>query len=239
MNKTLTGVLAGAALLTGACGGQAAHEAQGIERLAAQPPSPTGGVPSAPPTGPMVSTPATGSPTAGTPGAAGADDLKRAAQAALAAASGATLVSIESEENGKRWEVQVADRDGTERRLDVADGKVVSGPSLEDDDPEDMAELKNLLSAVKVDWTQALDKITATVPEGRVTELNLDSEHGKPVWEADVVLPNGTKQEVAIDAVTGEATNPGSATPAVTGTPTETSTPTTTETPTTTGTPTG
>ncbi|MGW5160313.1 PepSY domain-containing protein [Nonomuraea wenchangensis] len=238
MNKTLTGVLAGAALLTGGCGGQAAHEAQGIERLAAQPPSPTEGVPSAPPTGPMASTPATGSPTAGTPGAAGADDLKRAAQAALAAASGAALVSIESEENN-RWEVQVADRDGTERRLDIADGKVVSGPSLEDDDPEDKAELKKLLSEVKVDWTQALDKITATVPEGRVTELNLDSEHGKPVWEADIILPNGTKHEVAIDAVTGEATSPGSATPAETGMPTETGTPTTTETSPTTETPTG
>ncbi|QYC40793.1 Peptidase propeptide and YPEB domain protein [Nonomuraea coxensis DSM 45129] len=238
MNKTLMGVLAGATLLTGGCGGQAAHEAQGVERLAAQPPSPTEGVPSAPPTGPAASTPATGSPT---PGAAGAEDLKRAAQVALAAAPGAALVSIESEENGSRWEVKVADSDGTERQLDVAGGKVVSGPSVEDDDPEDKAKLKKLLSEVKVDHTQALDKITATVPEGRVTELDLDSKQGKPVWEADVVLPDGTKHEVAIDAVTGEATGPvtGGATPTSTGTATETGMPTGTETPAATESPTG
>ncbi|MCK2218040.1 PepSY domain-containing protein [Actinomadura sp. ATCC 31491] len=205
MNKTLTGVLAGAAMLAGGCGGHAAHEAHeaheahGMERLAAQPPSPTGGVPSGAPAG---TSPGTSSPSPGV----GAGDLKRAAQAALAAVPGSTLVSIELEENGTRWEAHVIDRDGTEHQMDISGSKIVAGPSLEDDDAEDKAEHRKLADAVKVDYAQALDKVAATVPEGRITELNLDTEHGKPVWEADVVVPNGTKHEVAVDAVTGAAT---------------------------------
>ncbi|MEW9548537.1 PepSY domain-containing protein [Nonomuraea sp. NPDC050783] len=222
MNKTLTGVLLGAAVLAGGCGQHAAHEAHGMGRQAVQPPSPTGGVPSGVPTGPSglptgspgVSTGPSGtapatptSPPPGSPGStspgAGAGDLRQAARAALAAVPGATLVSIEAEGNGSRWEAHVVGRDGTEHQLDVAGGKVVSGPRREDDDAGDKAERQRLLSATKIGYDQALDKITAAVPGGRVTELNLDTEGGKPVWEADVLTPDGAKRDVTLDAVTG------------------------------------
>ena len=48
--------------------------------------------------------------------------------------------------------------------------------------------------------------ITEAVPGGRITELNLDDEAGRTVWEADVFDESQVKHEVAIDAVSGEVT---------------------------------
>ncbi|MEV0993936.1 PepSY domain-containing protein [Nonomuraea sp. NPDC050202] len=196
MNKTIIGALVGASVLAGGCG-TVLREA---ERLAVQS-SPTIGTPTA-------TTAPQGSPT----GSPGAGDLKQAAQAALDAVPGSTLISIETEENGRLWEVQVVGEDGTEHQLDVESGKVVSGPTTEQEDNADKAKHRARVSAAKLDYAQAADKIAAAVPEGRVTELNLDTEQGKTVWEADVIAPDGTKHEVAVDAATGAVTRTNSAT---------------------------
>ncbi|MFC7107530.1 PepSY domain-containing protein [Nonomuraea rubra] len=151
--------------------------------------------------------------SAGEPhGLPGAGDLKQAAQAALGAVPGSTLVSIETEENGRLWEVQVVGEDGTEHQLDVESGKVVSGPTTEQEDNADKAKHRARVSAAELDYAQAADKIAAAVPEGRITELNLDTEQGKTVWEADVIGADGTKHEVAVDAATGSVTRNNSAT---------------------------
>ncbi|NUT44062.1 MAG: PepSY domain-containing protein, partial [Thermoactinospora sp.] len=126
--------------------------------------------------------------------------------AAIAAVPGSKLISIETEENGKLWEIQVVGADGTEHEMDVQNGKVVSGPTTKEEDADDKAKHRARIAAAKLDYAQAADKIAAAVPEGRITELNLDTEKGKTVWEADVMTPDGTKHEVAVDAGTGTVT---------------------------------
>ncbi|MGP4098757.1 PepSY domain-containing protein [Nonomuraea sp. KM90] len=199
MNKTIVGALVGATVLAGGCG----TVLREVERLSVQS-SPTLGTPTAitPTAGP------TGSPS----GSPGAGDLKQAAQAALAAVPGSTLISIETEQDGRIWEVQVVGKDGTEHQMDVESGKVVSGPTTEEEDAEDKAKHRERVAAATLDYAQAADKIAATVPEGRVTELNLDMEQGKTVWESDVVTPDGTKHEVVLDAATGTVTGNNGAT---------------------------
>ncbi|HEX4813499.1 MAG TPA: PepSY domain-containing protein [Nonomuraea sp.] len=155
-----------------------------------------------------ASTPTGGSP-APTGGRVGSADLRRAAKAALAAVPGSTLISIESELSGRLWEVHVVDRDGVEHQMDVESGAVVRGPARESGDAEDRAELQELVRASRLGYAQAADRIAATVPEGWISELNLDRERGKAVWEADVVTPDGTKHSVTIDAMTGTATRSG------------------------------
>ncbi|MGR6921416.1 PepSY domain-containing protein [[Actinomadura] parvosata] len=200
MNKTIIAALVGASVLAGGCG----TVLREVERLAVR----TSPEPSI---GTATSTTATTATTApqGTPGAG---DLKQAARAALGAVPGSTLVSIETEENGRLWEVQVVGQDGTEHQLDVESGKVVGGPTTEEEDAADKAKHRARVSAAKLDYAQAADKIAAAVPEGRITELNLDTEQGKTVWEADVLAPGGTKHEVAIDAATGTVTRNNGAT---------------------------
>ncbi|MEV0820509.1 PepSY domain-containing protein [Nonomuraea rubra] len=196
MNKTIIGALVGASVLAGGCG----PVVREVERLAVRS-SPTIGTATA-------TTAPPGSPT----GSPGAGDLKQAAQAALGAVPGSTLISIETEENGRLWEVQVVGEDGTEHQLDVESGKVVSGPTTEQEDNADKAKHRARVSAAELDYAQAADKIAAAVPEGRITELNLDTEQRKTVWEADVIGADGTKHEVAVDAATGSVTRNNSAT---------------------------
>ncbi|MEV5896780.1 PepSY domain-containing protein [Nonomuraea fuscirosea] len=215
MNKTIIGALVGATVLAGGCG-TAFRE---VERLAAQP-SPSLGTPTSTtaPGGPGDSG-APGSPdgsgSPGSPGSPGQDtlaDLKQAGQAALAAVPGSTLISIETEEGGRTWEVQVVGEDGIEHQLDVEAGKIVNGPTTEDEDQSDKTEHRDRVAAAKLDYAQAADKITAAVPEGRITELNLDTERGKTVWESDVITPNGTKRQLTVDATTGQLTQPNTTT---------------------------
>ncbi|GAA3657991.1 hypothetical protein GCM10022224_021560 [Nonomuraea antimicrobica] len=194
MNKTIIGALIGATVLATGCG-TAAREA---ERLSEQS-SPTLGSPTA------TTEPAspTGSPT-GSPGTVSLEHLKQAAQAAIAAVPGSKLVAIESEENGRWWEAHVVGEDGTEHKMDIENGKVVRGPTTEEEDAAAKAKRKEELAAAKVDYVQAADKLVAAVPEGRIAELRLGTEHGKTVWEGELVTPDGTKHEATVDAATGE-----------------------------------
>ncbi|MFC4119672.1 PepSY domain-containing protein [Nonomuraea zeae] len=196
MKKTIIGAIAGMTVLAAGCG----TVIRQVERLAVEG-SPT-------PASPTASPPATPTGSPGAPAEAG--DLRAAAQAALGAVPNSTLISIETEENGRLWEVQVVGQDGTEHQMDVAAGKVVNGPTAEDEDAADKAEHRARVSAAKLDYAQAADKIMATVPEGRITELNLDGEQGRTVWESDVITPDGTKHEVTVDAVTGTVTSSSS-----------------------------
>jgi uncharacterized membrane protein YkoI len=93
--------------------------------------------------------------------------------------------------------------------MDVANGKVVNGPTTEEEDAGEKAKHRERVSAAKLDYARAADKIIATFPEGRITELNLDTRQGKTVWESDVVTPDGTKHDVAVDAATGTLTRTG------------------------------
>ncbi|MFG1965141.1 PepSY domain-containing protein [Nonomuraea sp. NPDC049028] len=193
MTKTIIGgALAGAALLTAtACGGDARQMTE-----------PFG----APPT-PYIA--ATETPKYGAQADSQKKKLEEVGQAAMKAVPGSTLVSMETEENGGLWEVQVVDDKGVEHQMDVESdkAKVVSGPRAEDDENAgDKARYLDRVKAAKIDYAQAAAKILAAVPGGRITEINLDSHRDKIVWEVDVVPPNGSKQDMTVDATDGTVT---------------------------------
>lgn len=197
-----TGALAlGAMLATTGCGG------------GAQPPpaaAPAAVAPVAATTGPQT-TRAPGEPEdSGSPaapgGTVGTEDLRRAGEAALKAVPGSKLISIESEENGRLWEVQVVAADGTEHKLDVeaGTGKVVGKPRVEAEDAGDKAKHRRRVEEAKIGYLQAAEKIEAQVPGGRITELSLNGHNGKTVWEGDVIDSSRTKRFIMIDAGDGK-----------------------------------
>lgn len=128
--------------------------------------------------------------------------LIKAGETALAKVDDGTLISIEEERGG--WEIQIADAKGDEYDVMVtADGgEMTSGPNLDRQDAEDRKENTDLVAGTKVDYREAAEAAAKEVPEGTVTELNLDSTDADRtvVWESDVVDTEGTKHELAIDA---------------------------------------
>ncbi|MFD8526762.1 PepSY domain-containing protein [Streptosporangium canum] len=197
-----TGALAlGAMLATTGCGG------------GAQPPpaaAPVAAAPVTATTGPQT-TRAPGEPEdSGSPaapgGTVGTEDLRRAGEAALRAVPDSKLISIESEENGRLWEVQVVAADGTEHKLDVeaGTGKVIGKPRVEAEDAGDKAKHKRRVEEAKIGYLQAAEKIEAQVPGGRITELSLNGHNGKTVWEGDVIDSSRTKRFIMIDAGDGK-----------------------------------
>ncbi len=139
-------------------------------------------------------------------GSADADSLVQAGRTALAAVPDGTLTSIESERNGSAWEVQVVTADGTEQELELsADGtEVVTGPVTKNEDIADKSKQLDRITSAELRYEEAADKILEAVPDGRITELDLDSENGATVWEADVLASEGIKHSVQIDAASGE-----------------------------------
>lgn len=153
-----------------------------------------------------MTTGTTGATTTG-PAAATAPStqaLERAGATAVAAVPGSVLVSIESEHD-QTWEAQVVTPDGVEHHVDVtSDGSSVVGtPRIDDQDDADRAKHRDRVQAATLDYTAATAALLTEVPGGSVTELNLDSDNGTTVWEADVIDGSGTKHEVTIDAATG------------------------------------
>lgn len=150
---------------------------------------------------PSSSAPA--SPSAST-ATSGDDNLALLAAGALAAkeVSDSTVVSIESERNG--WEVTVVTDNGGEQQLRIdADGeKVASGPTDERPDAEDRAENEDF-AKVDVDYRSAVKAVTAEVDGSQVTDLTLDEENRRLVWEADVSV-GSEQRSVQVDAESGK-----------------------------------
>ncbi|MEV4063141.1 PepSY domain-containing protein [Nonomuraea dietziae] len=175
--------------------------------------SPTG-MPPGDPTGYPTGDPSPGDPSPGDPSpgeaspGAGAADLQKVGKAATEAVEGGTLISMESEDDGRLWGVHVVGSDGVEQQLDVdaKSGDVVSGPTAEDDDPGDKARLMALVKGAELTYEDAAEKVAGSVPEGKITELSLDRHEGKVIWEADVTGSDGSKHEVRVDAKEGTVT---------------------------------
>ncbi|OBI61557.1 hypothetical protein A5667_10810 [Mycolicibacterium fortuitum] len=144
-------------------------------------------------------------PVTAAPAKTDIDALRRAGSTATAAVPGSTLISIETERDG-RWEVQVVTADGTEHEMDISsDGATVTmGPTAKSEGEADKAKHRERVQAAHVDYRAAADKILAEVPNGTITELNLDSNNGTTVWEADVTDSSQAKHEVTIDAGSGQ-----------------------------------
>lgn len=132
--------------------------------------------------------------------------LIQAGRTAQNAVPGSTVTSLDLEQNGKAWEVELTTSDGTEHEVHVsADGsKILSGPSVEHDDADDMAKHVRRVKAATVDFEAAAGKVLSHVPNGTILELELDEENGVVVWEAEVNDSTGAKFDVLIDAGSGE-----------------------------------
>ncbi|MDT0202941.1 PepSY domain-containing protein [Nocardioides sp. AE5] len=179
---------------------------------------PSGSTPTAPGSS-AAADPTGASPT--DPGSTGSDDttagelaeepaadataLVTAGRTAEAAVDGSTLSSIEAERDGT-WEIDVVDADGTRFEVIVsADGTtVVSGPREERDSADDKAEHRAEVQGATVDFEAAASALLEEFPGGQVTELSLDTEDGRVIWEADVIDSSGQRHEVDLDAGTGK-----------------------------------
>lgn len=154
---------------------------------------------------------ASSTPSSGDTGGSGGsgaldfDSLTKAGDAALKEVADSTVISIETERSGTIWEVQVVTADGTESELEIsADGSdVISGPTTKNEDAADKATHQDRLKTAKLDYKAAAKKMLEAVPDGIITELNLDTEQGKTVWEGDVLDGSKMKHEVQIDAADG------------------------------------
>jgi uncharacterized membrane protein YkoI len=152
-----------------------------------------------------TTTSASAAATSAAPQGAGIDALRKAGGTATSAVQGSKLISIEAERNGA-WEVQVVTSDGTEHEMDVSsDGATVtSGPTPKNEDESDRTKHRDRLQAARVDYLAAADTVLTEVPNGTITELNLDSRNGITVWESDVTDGSQRKREVVIDAASAQ-----------------------------------
>ncbi|WP_336204297.1 PepSY domain-containing protein [Nonomuraea sp. LPB2021202275-12-8] len=145
----------------------------------------------------------------GPPG--GMASIEKAGTAALNSVEGSTLLSLQSENDGKLWGVQLAGPDGTERLLEVdASGKVVSDPRVKDTGTDEKSRVMGIIKDSKLTYKDAAQKVQSSVPEGKITHLSQD-RYGNDllVWDADVVTPDGTWHGVKVDAKDGTVTKNG------------------------------
>ncbi|MFD2341677.1 hypothetical protein FGG90_05980 [Clavibacter tessellarius] len=162
---------------------------------------------SAPGTAPSAASaaPTAGAGTDGTGQAPADGALAAAVDTAIAAVPGSELVSVDQEAGGTSWEVVVAEQDGREHEVHTgADGSAVTaGPVTDADDADDLADTAALLRGASVGHADAASAMTGAVA-GTVTELALDEDGGRILWEGDVVDASGVTHSVRVDAASGE-----------------------------------
>jgi uncharacterized membrane protein YkoI len=137
--------------------------------------------------------------------------LEKAGAAAMNSVKDSTVLSVQSENGGQIWEVQLAGSDGTERLLEVdASGKAVSGARVKDTGKEEKARVMGIVKDAKLTFKDAVEKVSSSVPQGKITHMSLDRyDNNLLVWDADVVTPDGTWHGVKVDAKTGTVTKNG------------------------------
>ncbi|MEV0387628.1 PepSY domain-containing protein [Nonomuraea sp. NPDC050643] len=149
----------------------------------------------------------------GTPGQAPGDtaSLEKAGAVAMNAVKGSTILSVQSQNGGQVWEVQLAGSDGTERLLEVgASGKVVSGPRAKDTGEAEKSRVAGIVKDAKVTFEDAVEKVSASAPQSKITHMSLDRyDNDLLVWDADVATLDGGWQGIKVDARTGAVTKIG------------------------------
>ncbi len=114
-----------------------------------------------------------------------------------------TVGSVDLEDGGTGWDLDVLAENGTWHEVDIdAAGKVVT-KAEKSDDAEDKAEDKaeaDALKAVKVTAVQAAAAATGSVA-GTVTSVDL-SDHG--AWEVEVRDGQGVEHAVLVDPADGK-----------------------------------
>ena len=132
----------------------------------------------------------------------GNDALLEAGGLAVKEVSDATVASIESDRDG--WEIHVVSADGgvQQLRTNASGTELVSGPTDDRPDAEDLAE-NRLFAKVDIDYKRAVRVIEGEIGGGQINELSLDRESGRSVWEADVLV-GAQQRSVQVDAANGE-----------------------------------
>lgn len=135
-------------------------------------------------------------------------DLLAAAKTALAELPDGVLTSIESENNDTQWEVKIIDSAGSKYELIVSrDGATMSdGPREQNISDNDKQKYLDHVSAAKLSYLDAVAALENHISDGMIDELELDTENGVLVWEADVYGSDGSKNELLVDAATGVVT---------------------------------
>lgn len=128
-----------------------------------------------------------------------------AGRTGLAEVGSGDVISIQRKNQGDLWEVEVFTANGVKHEVEFSGdaSAVVSGPARARQDAQGAAKSRARLDQATLDFEEAAQAIVSVVA-GQITELDLDDESGRVVWEADVVDPSGVKHEVAIDAATGD-----------------------------------
>ncbi|MEV4548570.1 PepSY domain-containing protein [Nonomuraea wenchangensis] len=124
------------------------------------------------------------------------------------AVKGSKGLSVQSNNGGRLWEVQLAGPDGTERLLEVDDSGKVSG--VKDTGQGEKARVMGISKDARLSFDDAAAKVSSAVPEGRITHMSLD-RYGDDtlVWDADVLTSEGVWRLVKVDARTGAVTKNG------------------------------
>lgn len=167
----------------------------------------TPGVPS-PSSGP-TSTPtaeSTGEPTGAPSDNESVRRLATAGATAVGAVDGATVISIERDDN--RWEVELADSAGDEHDVTVsADGsEVQSGPRKDEQDGDDRGKNLRRVADAKLDFAAAAEAAVGKVPDAEVDDVSLDNHRdgsGPTVWDVNLRGADGQEHDLVIDAGDG------------------------------------
>jgi hypothetical protein len=78
------------------------------------------------------------------------------------------------------------------------------GTALADNNgAKDEAGERQLLMGAKVTATQAAQAVEAKVG-GKTASVSFEGEDGNPFYHVEIVIADGTRQELAVDAMTGE-----------------------------------
>lgn len=85
----------------------------------------------------------------------------------------------------------------------VVGGSTAAALAATHGDDHDGQEPAAMRAAVKISEKQAEGTAKSRVPGARVTESELGREHGKAVWEIDLIK-QGREYEVTVDANTGK-----------------------------------
>lgn len=114
-----------------------------------------------------------------------------------------TVGSVDLEDGGTGWDLDVLAGDGTWHEVEIDAAGKVTEKAEESDDAEDKAEDKaeaDALKAAKVSAVQAAAAATGSVA-GTVTSVDLT---GQGAWEVEVRDAKGVEHEVLVDPADGK-----------------------------------
>jgi uncharacterized membrane protein YkoI len=113
-----------------------------------------------------------------------------------------SVESVELEDGGSKWELDLLAENGSWREVTVhADGRVThKAKDDSDDSKEDLAQDRaEALKAARVSASQAAATAVGPVP-GTVTSVELENDVRGPFWKVEIRDGEGVEHEVFVDA---------------------------------------